>query len=471
MQYQIKCPRLIISALRGGAGKSTIAIGLTKALRNHGKQTAPFKKGPDYIDAGWLSLAGDALCRSLDTFMIEPATLLSAFHHHSRACDIAVIEGNRGLYDGIDIEGRTSTAEIAKLLGAPVILCLDCTKTTRTTAAVVAGCLAFDRDLQIGGVILNRVAGPRHENILRQSIEHYCDIPVVGAIPKLSASDFPERHMGLVPTPEHAWAMEAVDAAAVIAEKHIDLERVVAIAETALPVDASPLPASVAISAQRPAIAVARDPAFQFYYPDNLEALEAAGADLIFISPLTDRHLPDNIHGLYLGGGFPETHAKELADNSSFREQVKAMTQSGLPVYAECGGLIFLGEELIVDNQAYSMCGVIPAVFNISKKPVGHGYTISVVEQENPYFPAKTEIRGHEFRYSNILEWRGNDADMTFATQRGKGFMNHRDGICRHNMLATYTHIHALSAPQWATAFVQKAAEYAAALPARNIGT
>ncbi|MDY6825081.1 MAG: cobyrinate a,c-diamide synthase [Thermodesulfobacteriota bacterium] len=474
MQHEINCPRLIISALRGGAGKSTIAIGLTNALRNLGRRTAPFKKGPDYIDAGWLTLAAGDTCRTLDTFMIAANPLLSAFYHHSHSCDIAIIEGNRGLYDGIDIDGRTSTAEIAKLLGAPVILCLDCTKTTRTSAAVVAGCINFDTDLLIGGVILNRVAGARHENILRQSIEHYCGIPVVGAVPKLSASDFPERHMGLVPTPEHQWAKEAVAAAGAIAEKHIDLDKITAIADCAPPI-AAPPPAEPPVNTSvqtsvhtlentpdiRPKIAVARDAAFQFYYPDNLEALATAGADLVFFSPLTDKSLPLNISGLYLGGGFPETHANRLAANTSLQRAVKTVAQAGLPVYAECGGLIYLGEELVVDNRTYPMCGVIPAAFDISKKPVGHGYTISVVDAENPYFPVGTELRGHEFRYSNILEWRGRDEDMVFTTKRGKGFIHHRDGICRHNVLATYTHIHALSAPGWAGAFAQNAADYA----------
>ncbi len=461
MHEEITCPRLIISALRGGAGKSTVAIGITAASRNLGKNTASFKKGPDYIDAGWLSLAAGTPCHNLDTFFMSPATVLASFSTHARTADLAVIEGNRGLYDGIDIDGATSTAEIAKLLGAPVILCLDCTKTTRTSAAVVSGCIAFDPDVTIGGVVLNRVAGQRHESILRRSIEHYCQIPVIGAIPKLTAEDFPERHMGLVPTAEHAWAREAVASAAALAAAHIDLADIQHIAEAAprvcLP---SPDKQSIPLDdgpGEPPLIAVIRDAAFQFYYEENLEALVTAGAKIQFVSPLTDAKLPPETDALYIGGGFPETHAAELAANESFRRQLAELVEAGLPVYAECGGLIYLGEELVVDHAHYPMCRIFPARFGISPRPVGHGYTISRVDRENPYFAVGTELKGHEFRYSRVLAWEGKDQDLVFSTERGKGFVRQRDGLCYRNVLAGYTHIHALGTPVWAEALVRRA--------------
>jgi cobyrinic acid a,c-diamide synthase len=464
MHEHITCPRLIVSALRGGAGKSTVAIGITAALRNQGKLVAPFKKGPDYIDAGWLYLAAGVSCYNLDTFFIPPEQLVTSFYTHTCNCDIAVIEGNRGLFDGIDIDGKTSTADIAHTLGAPVILCLDCTKTTRTCAAVVGGCMAFDQRINIAGIVLNRVAGKRHESILRQSIEHYCGIPVIGAVPKLTADDFPERHMGLVPTPEHGWARKAIEAAARIATDYIDLNAILKIAALAndRPVpDFSPtVPSPIYCGNDRPKIAVARDSAFQFYYPDNLEALENAGSDLIFITPLTDNCLPDDIDGLYIGGGFPETHARQLAENKPFRRQVAELAGKGLPIYAECGGLIYLGKEIIMDETAYPMCGIFPVSFGISKKPVGHGYTVSLVDRGNPYFDIGTELKGHEFRYSRILSWEGNDNDLAFSTVRGKGFENKRDGLCRRNVLATYTHLHALGTPSWAPAVVKTALAY-----------
>jgi cobyrinic acid a,c-diamide synthase len=387
--------------------------------------------------------------------------VLFSFQAHIQQNDIAVVEGNRGLYDGINIEGATSTAEIAKLLNLPVILCIDATKTTRTMAAVVEGCINFDPDVNIKGVILNRVAGARHESVLRQSIEHYCKIPVIGAIPKLKSQDFPERHMGLVPTQEHKWAKDSVTAAAKVANQYIDLDALSEIANDVFipenitgnsqPVTRNPQPAVT--------IGILKDSAFQFYYPDNIEALKAAGAQTVFLSPLTDKNLP-KIDALYIGGGFPETHAKQLAENHEFKKQVKVLAEKGLPIYAECGGLIYLGEELEMDGKTYSMSGVLPIVFGLSKKPQGHGYTISEVDGKNPYFKVGTELKGHEFHYSKVLKWGGKDKDMVCSTKRGTGFTNKRDGICYKNVFATYTHIHAIGTPAWADAMVKTAETY-----------
>ncbi len=226
-------PRIIIAALRGGSGKTLLSIGITAALSASGKSVAPFKKGPDYIDAGWLALAAGRPCYNLDSFLLDEDQNLQSFLSHSIDCDISVIEGNRGLYDGIDLEGSTSTAELAKLLKCPVVLCVDCTKITRTMAAVVAGCIQFDRQVSINGVILNRVANARHEKKLHDTIEHYCEIPVLGAIPKLSQQHFPERHLGLVPTPEHDWAKDSIDAVIRIAQEHLDLKAIQSIAAQA----------------------------------------------------------------------------------------------------------------------------------------------------------------------------------------------------------------------------------------------
>ncbi len=453
-------PRIVVTALRGGAGKTLLSIGLIAAWRSRGRSIAPFKKGPDYIDAGWLSLAADRPCYNLDTFLIKPEDILSSFQFRAKAGDIAVIEGNRGLYDCISIDGDTSTAELSKLLKAPMILCLDCTKTTRTMAAIVSGCCRFDPDAQISGVILNRVAGSRHESNLRSSIEHYCGVPVMGALPKLDEQSFPERHMGLVPSHEHAWATQSVDAAAKIAQKYLDLDGLARIAEKAAAV---PLPfaqspdMSFSAGEISPVIGIIRDSAFQFYYPENLEALEKAGARLLFLSPFSDASVPD-VDALYIGGGFPETHARELADRQQFREQIRSLAENGLPIYAECGGLMFLGESLILEEKKYPMTGVLPIVFGLSAKPQGHGYTIVQVSGGNPYFPAGTEIRGHEFHYSHVLEFRGKAEDMVFSMKRGKGIREKKDGLCYKNVLATYTHIHALGTPEWAAALVRNAA-------------
>ncbi|MFV9645343.1 MAG: cobyrinate a,c-diamide synthase, partial [Desulfobacterales bacterium] len=374
---------------------------------------------------------------------------------------IAVIEGNRGLYDGLNVEGSTSTAELAKLLKAPVVLCIDCTKTTRTMAAVVSGCMQFDPDVEISGVILNRIAGPRHENILRKSIEHYCGISVLGAVPKLGKQNFPERHMGLVPMPEHGWAKDSIAAASQTASKYLDLD---ALAEIARDVSlqrpsAITHPKSEIRNPKSVRIGIVKDSAFQFYYPENIEALISLGVETVFISPLTSDSIPP-VDALYIGGGFPETHAEKLTENVKFRQELKALAEDGLPIYAECGGLMYLGEELVLNGKSYPMAGVLPIVFGFSKRPQGHGYTIITVERGNPYFAVGAEIRGHEFHYSQVLKWMGDDRDLAFSMKRGTGFINKRDGVCYKNVLATYTHIHALGTPFWADALVQNAISY-----------
>lgn len=470
MQHDGKgSPGIIIAALRGGAGKTILSIGIIAAWKNLKKNVAPFKKGPDYIDAGWLAMAAGRPCYNLDNFLIEKKQILNSFYTHTLKSDIAVIEGNRGLYDGLDTEGSTSTAELAKLLNLPVILCLDCTKSTRTMAAVVLGCIKFDPTVTIKGIILNRVAGPRHENIVRKSIEKYCGIPVLGAVPKLGKQNFPERHMGLIPTPEHEWANDSINAALNMAKKYIDLDSLIEIAHNISrkePEESIPRPEIIIKkpekqknSSSAPRVGIIKDSAFQFYYPENIDALIAAGAETEFISPLKTNKIPP-IDALYIGGGFPETHAKKLSENEQFRNELKALAEDGLPIYAECGGLMYLGEKLVLDDKSYQMSGVLPVVFGLSKKPKGHGYTIISVERENKYFKKGSEIRGHEFHYSFVLEWNGNDEDLVFNMKKGNGFINKKDGVCYKNVLATYTHIHALGSPSWAKAMVSNAISY-----------
>lgn len=481
-------PRVLIAALRGGSGKTVISIGMIAALARSGKTVAPFKKGPDYIDAGWLAMAAGRPCHNLDAFLCDDRSVVHSFLHHSHNADIAVIEGNRGLYDGLDATGTTSSAALAKRLSSPVILCIDCTKSTRTMAALVMGCMHFDPEVNIAGVVLNRVAGSRHENLLRQSIETYCQIPVVGAVPKLPGADFPERHMGLIPTPEHAWAAASIESAAKMAEGHIDLEAVYRIARTATAVDHSileALPVSdsdcfisdthvsgvsgwnnirndfvESASGQRPRIGVLRDSAFQFYYPENLDALVEAGADILFISPLASNELPD-IDALYIGGGFPETHAKALSENRTFRNALHDLAARGTPIYAECGGLMYLGESLVLDQVTYPMAGVLPVVFGFSKRPQGHGYTVVTVNRDNPFFPGGMEFKGHEFHYSHVMEWKGGASDLVFDMKKGRGFIDcdgiPKDGVCIGNVMATYTHLHALGCPHWAHSLVRLA--------------
>jgi cobyrinic acid a,c-diamide synthase len=456
-------PGIVVAALSGGSGKTIFSVGIIAALKSLGRSVAPFKKGPDYIDAGWLALAAGRPCYNLDSFLIDREIILGSYHTHTRNIDFSLIEGNRGLYDCIETHGETSTAELAKLLKLPVILCLDATKTTRTMAAVVSGIAAFDRDVKIGGVVLNRVAGKRHQSILTRSIEEYTAIPVLGAVPKLKEQRFPERHMGLVPTPEHTWAAPAIEAIRDVARNHLDIDRIQRLAETAEPVEdrkqQNSAVSTKTVPPDAPTIGILRDSAFQFYYPENLEALEAAGARLVFASPLKDKTLP-KVDALYIGGGFPETHASELEANAAFRNEMKALAEGGLPIYAECGGLMYLGERLDLKEGTFEMAGVLPAVFGFSRRPQGHGYTIVRVERENPFYEQGTTLLGHEFHYSSVKAWKGAPESLAFSMERGSGFFNGQDGVCINNVLATYTHIHALGTPAWATALVKQAKAY-----------
>ncbi len=461
----MKSSRIIISALRGGSGKTILSIGVIGTWKRQGKIVIPFKKGPDYIDAGWLALTAGQPCYNLDSFLLDQTQILSSFIKHSRQLSgIVVIEGNRGLYDGIDIKGTTSTAELAKLLHTPVILCLDCTKVTRTMAAVVLGCMHFDPEVRIEGIVLNRVAGTRHEQILQKSIEYHCGIPVVGALPVIDSQIFPERHMGLVPSAEHDWAKGSIQIASDMAKRYLNMEQIENIANRAIPIELS---TGMDLSGpmddkpgRQPRIGIIRDSAFQFYYPENIEALISEGAEIIYLSPLSQEKLPD-IDALYIGGGFPETHAKELARNISFKSDVKKLAEDGLPIYAECGGLIYLGEEIILDGIAYPMAGVLPVVFGLNKRPQGHGYTIVTVHGDNPFFEKGSEIRGHEFHYSWVRTFtETSECRLVFSMKRGVGIMNHRDGICYKNTLATYTHVHAMGTPAWARAMIGNALQF-----------
>jgi cobyrinic acid a,c-diamide synthase len=447
-----------------------VALAVVLGLRDRGFGVAAFKKGPDYIDAGWLSLASGRPCYNLDNYMLKPETIIRSFNLRTGLAEIAVVEGNRGLFDAIDIGGQTSTAELSKLLGLPVLLCVDCSKTSRTIAAVVSGCLAFDPQLRIGGVILNRVANPRHEQILRESIGKFCSLPILGAIPKLKTESFPERHMGLVPTPEHGQVQHALAAVQQIARKYLDIDAIIEVAHHAA--QSTPYVSDAcrlypcADDQEAVTIGVFKDAAFQFYYPENIEALKAAGAKIEYLSPFKDAVLPP-VDALYIGGGFPETHADILAGNRTFAQSVCTAAREDMPIYAECGGLIYLGKGLVLKERLYPMAGVLPAVFGLADKPQGLGYTRLTVTGDNPYFPIGTEIVGHEFHYSHVIRWMGVKDQLIFKVHRGIGITDGRDGFCYRNVLASYTHIHALGVPQWAVALVANARRYAESVQQR----
>jgi len=453
------CPRLLLAALRGGAGKTTLTLGLLAAWREQGRSLVPFKKGPDYIDPAWHALAAGVPSHNLDPFLMEGDQIMALVARYAAQADGILIEGNRGLYDGLDAAGTFSTAELAKTLSTPVVLVVDCTMRTRTTAALVLGCQHFDPQVPIRGVVLNQIARPRHEALIRSTIETYCGVPVLGAIPRLKCEVFPERHMGLVPPQEHGTALKAVSTARELALKYLDLDGLWEVA-----CQTPPLPpplASFPRQASDPVkIGVIRDSAFQFYYPENLEALEREGAVLVELNALEDPAIPPDLYGLYIGGGFPETHARLLSQNLGFRHSVKVAAQSGMPMYAECGGLMYLGEAIQVRDEKFLMVGLFPYDFIMHRRPQGHGYTILEVSGDNPYFQPGTVLKGHEFHYSEIVPDPGPDVALAFRVSRGAGIGGGREGLVYKNVLATYTHIHALGEPQWAPALVRRAREF-----------
>ncbi len=447
---------LVIAGLAGGSGKSVVSVGIAAAFARQGRRIVPFKKGPDYIDAGWLQLAAGRRCYNLDPFFMSREIIQRSFAVHSADADLVIVEGNRGLYDGVDAEGGYSTAELALMLDLPVILVVNCTKTTRTVAAMVLGCQQFDKRLNIKGVVLNQIATARQRLLVSESVERYTDIPVIGSIPRLKRDIFPMRHLGMIPHQEYSDSSEALDFLADLIVENVDLDAFLSIMKT-LP-DTEPVgtdkPLQDSLSGSpKMTIGVLQDAAFQFYYSENLEALENAGAHLVSINALSDSRLPE-LDGLYIGGGFPETSAKELAANASFRQSVKQAADNGLPIYAECGGLIYLGNSIVLEGKEFPLVGVFPVRFAMSEKPQAHGYTIFHVVGKNAFYEQGVDIRGHEFRYSKVLDWQGSSDQLILKMVRGRGFINGWDGLTYNNVLALYTHIHADGTPDWAMNFV-----------------
>ena len=451
---------VVIAGLSGGSGKSVISVGLAALWNQSGKAVAPFKKGPDYIDAGWLQCAAGRNCYNLDPFLTPEEILTSSFQQRSGGADICLVEGNRGLYDGVTASGGYSTAELSLLLELPIILVVNCSKTTRTVAAMVLGCIQLDKRVNIAGVILNNVATSRQQNIITEAVEQECHIPVVGSVPRMKKDIFPMRHLGMIPHQEYQGSREAVVFLAQIMRENIDCERLESLLA---PVEMRGTPSSSDVhwkpDADRVKIGVLQDAAFQFYYPENLEALERCGAELVALNAIKDEGLTE-LDGLYIGGGFPETSARELAANEPFRRSVRHGAEAGLPIYAECGGLIYLGESIVIEDIEYPLTGVFPVKYGMSKKPQAHGYSIFRVEKANPFYPIGETIKGHEFRYSIVAHWTGVSENLAFAMERGTGFASRRDGLVYNNVLALYTHVHADGTPQWAPALVRACESY-----------
>lgn len=456
----LEFPRVMIAAPHGRTGKTVVVSGLLRALRNRGIVVQPFKKGPDYIDPGWHSVAAGRASRNLDSFFMDASTMRSVLAQAGEGAEIGVIEGAMGLYDGSDLEGSSSSAEVAKQTSTPVILVIDVDRMTRSAAALVLGFIDFDPDVHIAGVIVNHAVGKRHQARVREAIEHFCHIPVLGCVPQDDRLILPDRHLGLVTTQESPESDAFLEQAASIIEERIDVDGVLEIARSAPAFEAAPIvyPRSNEAEDDPPVvIGVVRDSAFSFYYQENLDALEAAGAELVFLNSLEDGAIPERCDGLYIGGGFPEMFAGQLERNAAFRESVRQRIDDGMACCAECGGLMYLGCSLEYAGATYQMAGAFDFDAVMEEKRQGHGYSFAKANENHPWLSAGTVIKGHEHHHSHLVL---DEATYAYDNARGLGIKNHNDGICKKRTVASYTHVNALASPQWALGFVDAARQF-----------
>lgn len=447
---------LFISAAHKSSGKTTVTIGLCAAFAARGLTVQSFKKGPDYIDPMWLARASGRPCHNLDFYTMARDEILATVVTHGHGADMALIEGNKGLYDGLDLDGSNSNAALAKLLGTPVILVIDARGMTRGIAPLILGYQAFDPDVPIAGVILNQLGGSRHEAKLRAVIEHYTDVAVVGAIHRSPRLEIVERHLGLIPSNEDAGSNNKIAEIGEAIAAQVNLEQLLDLAAEARPLPTITVPQTKSKPGTKVRIGVARDAAFGFYYPDDLEAFEQAGADLIFVNTLSDSHLPD-LDGLFIGGGFPEIQMEMLEANAALRSDIRKSITSGLPTYAECGGLMYLCRSLSWGERHCKMAGVIPADVVMHTRPQGRGY-VRLSENENGLWPNPPEgipeIAGHEFHYSNLSNVE-KPFRFVYNITRGTGVDGKHDGIVINNLLACYSHQRHTRQNPWALRFVE----------------
>lgn len=431
--------RLVVAGVTSGVGKTTMTAGLIAALRRRGLRVQPFKVGPDYIDPSYHGRAAGVPARNLDGWLLPPPTLRALFARAAATADVAVVEGVMGLYDGRADTAEGSTAELARLVDAPVVLVVDVGKVSRTAAAIVLGCQRFDPDLRLSGVLLNRVGSPRHRDWTSRPIAAATGLATLGHLPKRVDLALPERHLGLVPTAEGTVDDDFFTRLADQAEETVDIDGLLALARTA-PVlgtdDVAGLfpPTPVPI---RTRIAVARDAAFSFYYEDNLDLLRAWGAELIPFSPLHDVSLPPNVGGVYLGGGFPELYARELAANASMRAELRRAAAAGTIVYAECGGLMYLSEGISdADGERHEMVGLVPGWSTLDWPRLTMGYRTATARRDTLLLRAGERVRGHEFHWSRLADERPSDAAYDLEENGAV------EGFARGNVLATYLHVH-----------------------------
>lgn len=461
MDSQTAIPRLLIAATGSGAGKTTATIALLGALRARGMRVAAFKCGPDYLDPTYHSRAAGAPSHNLDGWMMGRDAVLATFERAADGADVAAIEGMMGLFDGVAPDSEEgSTAEIAKWLDAPVLLVVDASGMARTVAAVASGFKHFDPRLQLAGLICNRVGGRGHLDLLRAAS---AEVPVLGGLPAEPRAAFPERHLGLLSADDSSVAAPLFAAWTVLASEWFDLDAIVALARSAPPLAGRPgdlWPRRVS-SAPRCRIGIAHDAAFHFYYEDNLRRLEAAGAELVRFAPTRDRRLPQ-VDGLYFGGGYPEACARELSGNRAMVEAVRDFARRGGPIYAECGGLMYLTDAIrTLDGGRWPMAGIIAGEAAMSGRLQALGYVEIETRAASILGPAGMRLRGHQFRYSTLTPPPPQSFARVYAVRPRWGAAAFEEGYrAGNNVLASYVHVHWASNPQAAEHFVDSCAAW-----------
>jgi len=447
--------RIFISAAHKSSGKTTVSIGLCAALKQRDLIVQSFKKGPDYIDPYWLAQATRRDCYNLDFYTMERDEILSLMKDKSQGADITLIEGNKGLYDGLDLDGSNSNAALATLTQTPVVLVLNARGMTRGIAPLILGYQAFDKDVSIKGIILNRLGGSRHESKLRNVIEHYTDVEVVGAIHNDQRFNIDERHLGLVPGHEDPFCEQKIDLLAEAVNDQVNLDAILRIADQAknLSTDNATIEIRSKNHTKDIKLGLIRCSAFGFYYPDDLQALEHAGAELIEIDPCHDAVLPD-VDALFIGGGFPETHMHELEANKDLRIAIKSAIDNGLPTYAECGGLMYLARSIEWNENKCTMVGCVDADIIMEETPQGRGY-VQLQETENSLWPNSSDkiINAHEFHYSRF-KMVDKNVQFAFHVKRGTGINGISDGYIYKNMMANYSHQRNTRNNPWTERFI-----------------
>ncbi|MBT4122372.1 MAG: hydrogenobyrinic acid a,c-diamide synthase (glutamine-hydrolyzing) [Candidatus Ruthia sp.] len=439
---------IYLSAAHKSSGKTVVSLGICGALKAQKLAVQPFKKGPDYIDPIWLTQASGKPCYNLDFYNMTEAEILQLYGDKNSTADISIIEGNKGLYDGMSVTGGDANADLAKLLDIPVILVVDTTGITRGVAALVKGYQDFDQEVNIAGVILNKVAGERHQSKLVQAIEYYTDIPIIGSVRRSKALIIDERHLGLMPANETPQSQQFINSASQLIADQVDLNKLISLEKSTQTAQTE----SIKLSTPQLRVAIAKDSSFGFYYQDDLDKFSELDVELIYFNTLEDSSLPE-CDGLFIGGGFPEMQLEALSANQSLLKDIKLKIEQGLPTYAECGGLMYLTQQITNQADSYPMVGVIDADTSMTPKPIGRGYVQLEPTKEHPWKNVASTIFAHEFHYSK-LDNIDPKTHYAFKVLRGVGVDNKRDGILKYNLLACYTHLRNVAGNQWVEQFV-----------------